>query len=651
MSEASNFVSDLINQRINNGLQYLLKGNTQHDPAAQSHLDGLKNTSYNRVDLYKLKLQEQFDFYVEPTVDIPTLVSMYESTRLHALHEQALNENMTNSYNVLNPSQPKPMLNIQSKLILDLMQPFLKCGNTYFPISMQTGIVDKSSPLLNPEPGDFSSIEAEVLSVSQTSKQVHVLETTSSIISLCESRGYSKKDLAKVLEGFIRTHLPHLSGQLFLRSQPEQVFTTILGSVSYYSLVQNVNKAMKNLVRNPGQTLDEVIQSYISLLLEKAYLDRPNIDYTVAHKKASKQAQKICRFLVEPNLASKLDELRIQKLSKLDEFLEIEETLKFVAEMEQRSEFLLRSAKSLQHQPISLSIFHIEYNQDTMDTLVRDFEAHTITQNPTYENLRDRPPSPIYYNRRPVTPNGKEPQNEQRQGNFYTKGGHNLRTYDKATGPYGNYRRPPQQQDSTSSNYKRPNSQEYRRDPQRDTRRDTQRSSQRTPFRTPSPAFRRSPGGSRSASPHFGRNNPQRPRTPSNGRGSTSPIFYRSKSGNNYRRLSASRISKRTPSGSFRPRNRSNPRDTRYQNSSKSPSRGRSPPNCKLCGSSHVTPSATNGKKCAIYGSILPTRTPCPNCKKYYHPYESCLHGPPVRASDRPKSPQNGSNLGSPKNF
>ena len=641
MSEASNFVSDLINQRINNGLQYLLKGESRSDPAAKSHLDSLKNTSYNRVDLYKQKLQEQFDYYVEPTVDIPTLVSMYESTRLNALHEQATNENMTNAYNAMHPTQPKPLLNLQSKLITDMVNPFLKVGNTYYPISMQTGLVDKSSPLLNPEPNDFLTIEPEVLSVSQTSKQVHVLETTSSILTLCESRGYSKKDLAKVLEGFIRAHLPHLSGQLFLRSQPEQVFSTILGSVSYYSLVQNVKKAIKSLVRSPGQTLDEVVQSYISLLLENAYLDRPTIDYTVAHRKASKQAQKICHYLVEANLASKLDDLRIQKMSKLDEFLEIEETLKFVAELEQRPEFQLKSTKSLQHQPVSLSIFHIEYNQDT---LVKDFENHAISPNPTYENTRNRPPSPIYYNRHPGSPKGRdqqEPQNDHRQSNYYSKGGHNLRPHDKTTSQYREYRRP-QQQESTSSNNRRPSSHEARRDPPRN--------SQNANPRTPSPASRGSPGGSRSASPHSGRNS-YRPRTPSNERKSSSPVFYRSRSGNNYRRLSASRISKRTPSGSFRPRNRSNPRTSEHSDSSKSASRGRSPQTCRLCGSSHTTPSATNGKKCAIYGDVLPTRTPCPNCKKYYHPRYLCLHGPPIRSTDRSKSPQNDPKSEASKNY
>ena len=605
-SKANEFVDSIIYDRMNKSVQHLLRNVPLSDmSASENHLAGLKSTTLTRVDVFKEQLRNRWLCYKEPLMDIPSIISQYECVRHQSLEEQNRTTNFIKQYNSNNPNRTHPEMTPHSTVILDLQQPYVQSGPVYYPINIKTGVVDTSRPLKHPEPDSFAQIEKKVLVSSKVSKSLHVLETLLKIIELGEERGYSRTHLGEIFTDFITTHIPSISGNLFLKKDATQIFECILNSVNFYQLSSQCKRAIQALTRQPGEPIEKVVYDYISLLIESSFIESPDINESVATSRSQKIALKHIKHFVSPTLSPGVEELRTQVYLKLDENVSLETMFRFINKQEMSDEFKLKTARGLNSQIATVSIFNTEYSRPLAP-------SHATTSQTLPSPPHSRAPSPLPGASNPLLPpttQGYTPGGTRVPG--VNIGNHNLRSKDQVKSKY----RKPQEPRTPSYRSNRPS-----RSPT------PQRSYQRTA--SSSPGSSRTPSRSPSVDRNRGRSSNNR--SPSNG-----PLYYRSQSGNHIQRLSRRRIMARTGSGNFRNRRLSKSPQPRPKNRSKSPS-----PTCLLCGGSHISPSPRNNAVCSIYGRGPVADKECYNCKKgLRHVAMVCQHGPPIKNFSRVNSP------------
>ena len=630
--DATKFLNDISNQRHSLALQHLLE-KEKEDPNAKYYLKGLKSAAENRIDLFKQRLREKYDRYTEPIENVLSCVSRYEGAKLAALDEERTLEQLT--------SQPlrtgiMPVTNLgQSRMIKDLDKPYVEVGDAFYPINFLTGEVEKR-PLLNPSPPTWSDVEAKVLVLSGTSKAVNTIDTVTNILDYGNDKGISKKDLGSLFKNFVQSYIPYISGAIYMKGDTDTIFETIINSINFHTITQNIRQAITKLTRQPGEAIEIPLQAYTSLLCELAFIENPDIEDHEAVTKATKQTMKIAKHFVHPHVAGQLDELRKQKSIKFDEELKLKELITFITIMETEQGYVLTAPVSLTGKHVSLSIFHTQFQQSTMKSInyihgeSSNTDRTTAPQTTSYNNYNSnnsRNRSPYYENTSQFRNNRNRSfdRNNSDTRNF-SRSSYNSSDYATIDTPTASpYDRRPSAPTGTSDNFRnRPTSPFNRNKP-----------------RTPTPIQQRF----NSKSPRRSVYNNSRTRSPSPG------IWIRSRSGNRADRVSRSRIINR-PRSFSKDRNFPNRRNSRNNSrsispknsyaSKKSPTRGKSPSNrCKLCGGNHITPSQFNKESCPVYGRMPIQSSACKNCKyNLFHAYYACQHGDPIRAS-RANSPAN----------
>ena len=659
--DATKFLNDISTQRQSLALQHLLEKQAS-DPSTQYHLKGLKSAAENRIDLFKQRLKEKYDRYTEPNDNVLACVSRYEKAKLAAIDEEKIIEHLTTH----TEAGSLPITNLgQSRIIKDLDKPYVEVGEAFYPMNFFTGEVE-NRPLLNPSPPTWMEIETKVLVLSGTSKSVNVMDTITNLLDYCNEKGISKKDLGSLMKNFVQSYIPYISGAIYMKGSTDTIFETILNSINFHTITQNIRQAIIKLTRQPGEAIEIPLQAYSSLLCELAFIENPDIDDYEAAKKAKKQTMRIAKHFVHPHIAGQLDELRKQKSIKFDEDLQLKELITFITIMETEQGYALTAPVSLSGKHVSLSIFHTQFQQSTMrsiNAINTGSNAEGSGIDNTGGNSRGRPRSPYYEN-----PSRLRDNSFQRNRSSDKNGLSGKPTYNSDTSAVssvndysslGGDRSPANYSSSSADSYVNRNNYEFRPRPP------TPYGRNRTPTnygrnRTPSPSrssFNNNSSRPRTPTPtrRFSSKSPQRNVYANNSRArSPSPgVWIRSRSGNRADRISRSRIMSNRPRSFSKDRSSPNRRNNRSpslrKNSEnsyaarKSPIRGKSPSNrCKLCGSTnHSTPTQYNKHSCPVYGRMAVQSKPCSNCKyNLLHAHYACQHGNPIRAS-RANSPAN----------
>ena len=285
-------------------------------------------------------------------------ISAYEQAKIQANIAERKQEALTSA----NPNVTvHPILMDLNYVVPDLSEPFVKLEGAYFAINFHNGIV-QTEPLLHPDGELFHEIEKEILVLSKTSHHVNVLDTLDRIIDRAKSKGLSRDNMNTLIKDFVHAYIPQLSGSITNRSTPDLIFESVLASVNFTTIANQIRSAINKLSRAPGQSIDHIFHSYISLLLELAYIEQPTMSTSAAAKKASKEAIRNLKYFLEKNMAKELDELRRMKLMNLDEELTADEVLEFVTMTECNPVYQLKSVKSMADTNISVSIFQTEFH-------------------------------------------------------------------------------------------------------------------------------------------------------------------------------------------------------------------------------------------------------------------------------------------------
>ena len=606
MSRAKNFISQLQNEKVGNAVAFILKREQTRGIRGDElqeligHIDEINHESINKIEKLKKSVRNRLNLFVVPSQDVLHCVSAYESSRVLSNTEILNSDNLSQQVASETGSANVPRIQRRHNVIPDLVKPYEVIGGTYFAIRYDDGSATEMDKLIHPEPMNFTDMSDRVVELSGSTGQVNICETLVKIMDFSEKRGYDHEALAEIFKGFVMTHLPHISSNLYLRNKSYQILDLILDSVNYATMANDIKLAIRRLSRPLGENIRVVLGKYQGLLFEAARLDAPDKNQDELHRRSVRETIKNAKSFVVPALADEIEELRKTLKIEHDDELDIDRLSKFIEQEELSDHFRPRNTISLTGSYIAMSIFN------TAPILAKDdpqFQAGINTATHS-QKMFERPPS--------------APSNP-----------YNMR---KTLTEPDRYTDPPRG---------RPQARDYRNRPKLPT-----------PTPSPTPQFP-SPHSSRPAtptdsivrprthSPYPTSNSPRsttpvspnrsnnsrtsspggsRRQSPSPGRARNSSVYYRSNSGS-VRKLSQSRIMSRSPNGTLRNRGPSSRKSLSNPNYS-------APVRCRLCASTkHKTPSSANGLSCQVYPKQLPTAVPCPRCRlNLYHSADRCQH-------------------------
>ena len=602
MSRAKNFISQLQNEKVGNAVSFILKREqgrgVRGDDLTElnGHLEEVNHESINKIEKLKKSVRNRLNLYVVPSQNVLQCVSAYEFSRVQTVAETVNSDNLSRQ---LTDNGNPLRISRRQTVIPDLVKPYEVIGGCYFAIRYDDGTSTDMDKLIHPEPLNFSDMADRVVELSGSTGQVNVCETLVKIMDFSEKRGYDLEALAEIFKGFVMTHIPHVSSNLYLRTKSYQILDLILDSVNYATMSNDIKLAIRRLSRPLGENIRVVLGKYQGLLFEAARLDAPDKNQDELHRRSVKETIKNAKSFVVPSLAGEIEELRKTLKIEHDEDLDIDKLCKFVEQEELSDHFRPRNTISLSGSYIAMSIFN------TAPILAKEAEnyPHQVGINTAthFQKTHDRPtsaPSNQYNMRKTLT----EPDR-------YTdppRGRPQARDYKN---------RPKLPTPVPSPALPSPSPQPSRSITPTDS---IVRSRTPSPF-PPSPSPR-SPiplrgNNSRTPSPSGSRN-----QSPSPGRSRNPSLYYRSSSGN-VRKLSQSRLMSRSPNGTLRNRGPTSRKAQPHQTQTPSV-------RCRLCASTrHRTPSAANGLSCQVYPGQLPTAVPCPRCRlNLYHSADRCQH-------------------------
>lgn len=611
MNAASNWLERKKNIQLTAGVSYVLE-RQQDSPEKTQHLQFIQRANLNRTNLFKERIKELWLNYTEPIENVANLMSKYESERASNATDNGI------------------------PIIKDLKDVYVIKDGAYYSVNFYTGAMNADTPILHDSPPEFHDVEATLVSISTTSNTVHVLDTLENILQRGAAKGWPKKHISEMLLRFVHSYLPMLSGAVFARKDAMHVLETILNSVSFHHLTRKLKTSMTNLIRTPDQPISTVMLSYTSLLCEAAKLEDPGYDEHKAKEKAEKQACRTVRYFLEPNLAAQLEDLRKGYRLQFEKDMTLQDLIEFIDEAESEPQFQLRAPKGLKQQPFPMSIYNNQINKVSTRYDEEQISVNAITRSPP-QNSDNRYSKTTEYEKLNESMGSKagnttyNKDDEQLITN-YPNDGYGLRKDPKASfklgggsNPFARGRKPFSPM-SSSTPYggarAKDNPNSFRGRSQSPGAAQTSKSrSDRS----------KSPSSERSSSPHIYANSPRQEEQTAQGRNSrmrSGSVVYRSNSGN-MRRISGSRIVRRSASREKRTQSKSPTSQTR--NSSKG---------CRLCGAfNHITPGPFNVAACPMYDRATVTKQPCTNCNKgLYHAHWLCKQGKPVSLS-RANSP------------
>ena len=175
-------------------------------------------------------------------------------------------------------------------------------GYNYF-----TKTYDKT-PLEYPGEAELSSFVDEIRHYGD-SDNLALAETLKHILCKAEKLGFSMKTLSQLLGKFIVKYLPHMkqSSDDSDPNHPAQRFEICVEAINEASEIEKIKAARLAIKRNPGDSVQYVLQTYCSLIKQHLKILNPKITSEVLNVNAEKLTKNVIPDIVTPAIYKKFD--------------------------------------------------------------------------------------------------------------------------------------------------------------------------------------------------------------------------------------------------------------------------------------------------------------------------------------------------------
>ena len=294
--------------------------------------EGQKNVKFGfrtQIDTFKDQLLESWQNYVEPQRSIQDVIGEYEGARRHILENHYKTEmfHVASARKMGSPYIPSP-----PPILPDFDSCYKQIGNRFFALSLTNGAVSPEI-LLNPIDFQLHDLQDQIV-IDNHDKELNVLESTRNILQYGEEVGMPKRKIAALLKHMIHKYNPDNYGIFNFINTPLDVFTAVIGLVSYTARLESIKKAVSRIIRQPKESLETPIKKYFSLLLTASAMENPNMPNYQAIEKAKKQAARAVNFLIEDSAKFQLEKMQAEEYTRMNRKATLEEVLSFVTNIE-----------------------------------------------------------------------------------------------------------------------------------------------------------------------------------------------------------------------------------------------------------------------------------------------------------------------------
>ena len=353
-------VSDLQSQTLATVVEILQEQNNLNLTSDQKKNlnEGQKHVQFGfrtQIDTFKDQLLSMWHDYKEPQKTIQGVIGEYEGARRQTLEDHHKTEmfhvataRKMGTYYI--PSPPPVIPNYESC--------YKQLGDRFFALSLANGSVC-SDVLLNPIDFQLHDIRKCII-IDNHDKTLNVLESTKNILQYGSNVGMPKSKISELLKSMIHEYQPDSYGVFNFINSPLEVFSAVIGMVSYTSRLESIKRAVSRILREPNESIETPVKKYCSLLLTASSMEQPNMSNSEAIDKAHKQAIRAIDFLVEDNTKVQLHRMKQEEYTRMNRKASLKEVMSFVSNIESDPRYQLRTAKGLVGQPVNFSLYHTD---------------------------------------------------------------------------------------------------------------------------------------------------------------------------------------------------------------------------------------------------------------------------------------------------
>ena len=317
--------------------------------------DDVKLSSKSVVEIYRTRLKEVWVAYKEPTERKAQCQTAYnkwvkdQRTAFRAARETRDEE--------ATEERKEKAKEDESEFVDNLLEPVKEEGDICYGLDLRTMTIDYKKPLQYTGQIKLELINDCVM-ISPLSKIVDINKTLRKILIKGAEYGWTREQIATLLKLFTKEFLSVNYTCLAYLEDPTEIWEAVSNLIDFSSAESTILQAMKGLVRKKNHGIVTVVGAFKSLAFDLHEIKSPYSTKDDCLKEADKDAVKICKWFIEPNLHALLkgitDKIKYEDKRKVN----LAEYVDLVNKYEMSSQYRLKSDKTLDRFDISqVSIF------------------------------------------------------------------------------------------------------------------------------------------------------------------------------------------------------------------------------------------------------------------------------------------------------
>ena len=357
--------------------------------------DDVKLSSKSVVEIYRSRLLELWEKYEDPKERKASKEAEYHRW-VKEQRKKIRNTRTTRDEDKTEDRKAKAEADDQ-EFIDSLIEPIKMEGKICYGIDLATLSIDYSQPLQFCEEIKLSLIE-DCIMISPLTKLVDINKTLRKVLEKGKLWGWTRTQVSILLKLFVKEHLAINYTCIAYLEEPTEIWDAVSNMIDFSSAETTILQAMKSLKRKKGHGIVTVIGAYRSLAFDLHEIKSPYATKEECLTEADKDAVKVVKWFIEPNLSSLLkgisDKIKYEEKRRVT----LKEVTDFVNKYEMNAEYKLKSDKSLDKFDITqISIFKCEVvENDDAPPSPGDEDVYTMgekKEESLYERIDSSTPS------------------------------------------------------------------------------------------------------------------------------------------------------------------------------------------------------------------------------------------------------------------
>ena len=319
--------------------------------------DDVKLNSKTVVEIFKGRLNILWKEYIEPVNRRAQVEAAYNRWVFEQRKSfKKIKERKSRSKEA-NEERRRKAEEMEEEFVDNLFEPVKDEGEICYGMNLKTLTIDYDQPLQFTGKIELRLIE-DCIMISPLTRIVDINKTLKKVLIKGAKFGWTRMNIGTLLKLFVKEHLSINYTCLAYLEDPTEIWEAVSSLIDFSSAESTILQAMKALTRKKSHGIATVVGAYKSLSFDLHEIKSPYATKVDCLKEADKDAVKICKYFIEPNLSSLLkgitDKIKYEEKRKIT----LDEMTELINRYELNPEYRPKTDKSLDKFDVSqVSIF------------------------------------------------------------------------------------------------------------------------------------------------------------------------------------------------------------------------------------------------------------------------------------------------------